>query len=280
VRKSLTNHKPGFTMFADRSISFENRDFKGLLKVGGTEYEFYSVNDTILRGNDDASYDANLYTHRLKQYPHEGIEVPIGSKALFIVAHSDGVLQVNSGYVNATVTDVIDGRSATVSSPYVTEKGDWVLRVTGDKADKIKADVNKGDQVQISTAVTIGGSSAKVVQTHNSSMYRFMQNGAYGTISTSSDEAMPATVAGVNESGTKMFWVVVDGRSSVSTGMTYYELYRTCKKLGAYNMIRFDGGGSSTMWIYNNGEGSVVNTPSDSKGERSCMNYFHLRIKQ
>jgi hypothetical protein len=190
------------------------------------------------------------------------------------------VLQVNKGYIDATVTDVIDGRSATVSSPYVTEKGDWVLRVTGDKADKLKAAVNKGDQVQISTAVTIGGSSAKVVQTHNSSMYRFMQNGAYGTISTSSDEAMPATVAGVNESGTKLFWVVVDGRSSVSTGMTYYELYRTCKKLGAYNMIRFDGGGSSTMWIYNNGEGSVVNTPSDSKGERSCMNYFHLRIKQ
>jgi exopolysaccharide biosynthesis protein len=62
--------------------------------------------------------------------------------------------------------------------------------------------------------------------------------------------------------------------------MTYYELYRTCAKLGAYTMIRFDGGGSTTMWVYQNGEGSVVNHPSDSKGERSCMNYFHLRIKQ
>ena len=49
--------------------------------------------------------------------------------------------------------------------------------------------------------------------------------------------------------------------------------------LGAYNVTRFDGGGSSAMWIYSGGEGGLVNNPSDSKGERSCMNYIYIRTK-
>ena len=44
---------------------------------------------------------------------------------------------------------------------------------------------------------------------------------------------------------------------------------------------RFDGGGSSCMWIYNAsaGKGALVNRPCDSKGERSCMNYILVRKK-
>ena len=56
---------------------------------------------------------------------------------------------------------------------------------------------------------------------------------------------------------------------------------RVAKKLGGYNMTRLDGGGSSCMWLYDAsaGKGGLVNRPSDSKGERSCMNYIILRKK-
>ena len=56
---------------------------------------------------------------------------------------------------------------------------------------------------------------------------------------------------------------------------------RIAQKLGGYNMTRFDGGGSSCMWVYNAsaGKGSLVNRPCDSKGERSCMNYILVRKK-
>ena len=37
---------------------------------------------------------------------------------------------------------------------------------------------------------------------------------------------------------------------------------------------------STAMWLYTDGAGKVVNQPSDAKGERSCMNYLHVRIKQ
>ena len=46
------------------------------------------------------------------------------------------------------------------------------------------------------------------------------------------------------------------------------------------NVTRFFVLVSSTMLIYTDGAGKVVNKPSDSKGERSCMNYMHVRIKQ
>ncbi|MCL5738542.1 MAG: phosphodiester glycosidase family protein [Bacteroidetes bacterium] len=39
-------------------------------------------------------------------------------------------------------------------------------------------------------------------------------------------------------------------------------------KLGAYNAINMDGGGSSTMAI----KGKVVNSPSDATGERAVSN--------
>lgn len=279
VRAALVNHKPGFTVFEDKQISFENRSFKGLLKVADQEFEYYSINDTILR-NGSNQYDANLYTHRLKKNPHAGQEVVVGSNALFIVGKNQSSMLVNKGYANATITAIIDGRNmASIDIPYVENKDEWVMQVTGEKADQLKAILTNGATVQICSTVAIGGDDSKPILTHNSSMYRFLHNGAWGNLGMS-DDKMPATVAGMDETGNKLFWVVADGRSTESVGLTYYELYKTCQKLGAYNMIRFDGGGSSTMWIYNDNNGKVVNTPSDTNGERSCLNYFHLRIKE
>ena len=73
--------------------------------------------------------------------------------------------------------------------------------------------------------------------------------------------------------------VCVDGRTATDTGLTYWQLYMVMKKLGLYNAIRFDGGGSTTMWTWKEGSGVIANHPSDSKGERSCMNYMHVRVK-
>ena len=74
--------------------------------------------------------------------------------------------------------------------------------------------------------------------------------------------------------------VVVDGRQDwYSTGVKGYEVYRIAKKLGGWNCTRFDGGGSSCMWLYDNGAGKLVNSVSDSRGERSCRNYLLIKEK-
>lgn len=277
VRQLLSNHRPGFTFFEDRTISFDNRSFTGYLKVNDTDYEYYSVNDTIVRLNNTDGYDANLYTSRFRKEPHPGIYNPVGSDALFVVGRCSQQMTVNDGWFDATVTAIVDGRNgASVEVPFVSEKTDWVLQVTGEKAAALAAALKVGDAVRINANVSIGSASKQIIM-HNSSMYRFLNGGNWNAVNDAT--LMPATCIGADQAGTTVKLVCVDGRTSVDTGMNYWQLYMTMKKLGLHNAIRFDGGGSTTLWKWENGAGAIANRPCDSKGERSCMNYMHVRIK-
>ena len=64
-----------------------------------------------------------------------------------------------------------------------------------------------------------------------------------------------------------VYFLVIDGRSKESIGMTFTEAGQFCKdRLEATDAILQDGGGSSTLWV----DGKVKNTPSGkiSTGER------------
>lgn len=65
-----------------------------------------------------------------------------------------------------------------------------------------------------------------------------------------------------------VYFVVCDGRSTISRGMTGTELANFCKNtLGARFGVNLDGGGSSTMVV----NGAVKNVPSDGR-ERAVAN--------
>lgn len=70
----------------------------------------------------------------------------------------------------------------------------------------------------------------------------------------------PRTAVGIKKDNS-MFFVVVDGRSENSCGMTLQELADFMLKLGAKEALNLDGGGSSEMVI----NGKIVNNPSDGK---------------
>jgi len=89
----------------------------------------------------------------------------------------------------------------------------------------------------------------------------------------------PRTCIGVNEDGTKVYMLVVDGRNfHYSNGMNYDDLAKFMKALGAYQAINLDGGGSSTFFIrttpsFDAGRFTVRNWPTDNGGkERSVAN--------
>lgn len=79
--------------------------------------------------------------------------------------------------------------------------------------------------------------------------------------------AHPRTAIGVSKDGSKVFAVVLDGRSADSRGMTLPELGKLFKDLGAYNAVNLDGGGSSAMIAREAGSDgpTVWNTPSDGE---------------
>lgn len=80
----------------------------------------------------------------------------------------------------------------------------------------------------------------------------------------------PRTAVAVLEDGSIAF-VVVDGRSDASAGMTLTELAAYAQSLGAVSAYNLDGGGSSTMVV----DGEVVNAPSNG-GERATSDILYV----
>lgn len=72
----------------------------------------------------------------------------------------------------------------------------------------------------------------------------------------------PRTAVGLDKTGKILTFVVVDGRSKESSGMTQTELAEFMVEQGCYTALNFDGGGSSVMAIDEDGEKTIANTPS------------------
>ncbi|WP_369370419.1 phosphodiester glycosidase family protein [Promicromonospora sp. Populi] len=89
----------------------------------------------------------------------------------------------------------------------------------------------------------------------------------------------PRTAVGFDESGTRAYFVVVDGRQSHSTGMNLYDLGELMAQLGADDAINLDGGGSSEMVARMPGDTgtTILNSPSDGY-ERSDANGLGLFV--
>ena len=82
----------------------------------------------------------------------------------------------------------------------------------------------------------------------------------------------PRTAVGIRRDGARVL-VVVDGRNSMSAGVSISELQQIMRWLGCVDALNLDGGGSSTMVV----NGAIVNHPCDNgkfdaAGERSVSN--------
>lgn len=291
VVSRLVNHSWGFTVFTDGTASCGKKKFSGKIKVGSDEFAWCSANDTIMRHTSKA-YQINLYDSHYKQYPHpqkKSLVNALAPDALYVIAEYDGEpMKVNKGYASAKVVSIADGRSAKLEElPYITEDNQIGIALSGAKADEFASRVSVGTALELRCDISIEGETTRPIHTQNSTMYHIMKDGQDNMASVGSTSSLhtthdPLTFPVVSKDGRKVWLVEVDGRQGwYSTGITGYELYRIAKKLGGYNATRFDGGGSSTMWVYDSatGKGGVVNSVSDSKGERSCMNYILLRRK-
>lgn len=82
-------------------------------------------------------------------------------------------------------------------------------------------------------------------------------------------ELHPRTAIGFSADKSKIFMVVVDGRSNFSKGVSTKQLADIIKISGAADAINLDGGGSSVMVVRN----EIKNTPSDGV-ERAVGNAF------
>ena len=84
----------------------------------------------------------------------------------------------------------------------------------------------------------------------------------------------PRTAIGITEDNHYIF-VVSDGRTSESKGLSLYELATFMKSIGCKTAYNLDGGGSSTMYF----NGNVINNPTTNGNrisERSVSDIVYV----
>lgn len=88
----------------------------------------------------------------------------------------------------------------------------------------------------------------------------------------------PRTVAGLDKNGTRLFLMVVDGRKpGIAVGMSYDELETEMLRLGCYQALNLDGGGSSVMAVHEGSGFHILNEPSDGH-ERPVANVLGISV--
>lgn len=90
----------------------------------------------------------------------------------------------------------------------------------------------------------------------------------------------PRTVVGLNRDATKLVLLVVDGRKpGAAVGMSYGELTAEMLRLGCYDALNLDGGGSSVLAVRDpaKDEFKILNQPTDGR-ERAVANVFGVSV--
>ena len=123
----------------------------------------------------------------------------------------------------------------------------------------------KGDYGDWTTLTRPNVMATNVMLVRNGTIFN-NGSGTYYTV-----DRHPRTVVGINTTTNHLFFVNIDGRSTIAAGMTLYECATTLLALGAHYAINMDGGGSSTFWVKDELHNGVLNNPSDGY-ERAVAN--------
>lgn len=149
----------------------------------------------------------------------------------------------------------------------------WVGTTDGPEESIFEFDAFKNVTITAPAGVKPGLAPASVEAVSGREL---ITNGGVTSPSTNPDR-FPRTAAGIDENGSTLFLVVVDGRSEISIGMTLLELGALMADVGAWQAINLDGGGSSAIRV--EAAGGIVNTPSDGN-ERVVANHLGVAVLQ
>jgi len=105
-----------------------------------------------------------------------------------------------------------------------------------------------------------------------------------GKVRGSHKKREPRTIVGLSKNKRYLYLVAIDGRDEThSIGANFYEAGQWMKKIGAYEAVTMDGGGSTTFVTENAfGRARILNKPITGSilPERVVANHIGIRIKK
>ncbi len=178
---------------------------------------------------------------------------------------------LTSWYANDTVVCVVTNKVSGVGGMAINDSI-RVLSGNGSAGTWLSSNVNIGDTLKLLMNLTPGikrikemiGGFPKII--YNGADYvdqGYLEEGG----PSHTYERHPRTAIGFSRDSSKVYLVAVDGRSAASVGMTLHELADFMQRIGIYQAINLDGGGSTTFFVRD----SVLNVTSDGV-ERSVAN--------
>ena len=258
-------------------------------KVNQTSYQTASLEKGEITSATNLYEDDNIKIE-LKEYRENNTtiyvaDVQINKPALLKTAFA------NSSY----------GKNITEKTSAIAKEVNAILAINGDYYGVQESGyVLKNGIVYRSTAsknqedlVIYRDGTFEIINESNISINELVENGAYnilsfgpalvenGNISVGAkeevDRAMasnPRTAIGIIDNLHYVF-VVSDGRTNTSEGLTLYELAEFMNKIGANTAYNLDGGGSSTMYF----NGKLINNPTtngNKVSERSVSDIVYI----
>lgn len=151
-------------------------------------------------------------------------------------------------------------------------KGGYVLHGHGTAATFISS-LHEGDVITVSPSWTFGDLSVEPYQVISGNP-KILENGV--TLQSEGDRGdasarHPRSAVGYSHDGKKVYFLVVDGRSPISSGVRTTWLADIMRYAGATDGMNVDGGGSAVLYTSTLG---VRNKPSDGR-ERADGNAFY-----
>jgi exopolysaccharide biosynthesis protein len=229
-------------------------DESGHLQIGGAFEETYTLNNLSSQAvlTVDLINKPYLEADRIIAYNKAGEGLPPQKSGAIYMGVADG--KVIGFETDASSLD-IDALDFTIAAVGTNASA---LTASFKENQRVKLDIELDPSIESITDAFGGGSL-------------LLENGAVPTsFSMPIAGRHPRTALGVDKSGSRFWLLAVDGRSSSAAGMTESELASYMQKLGAWNAINLDGGGSTEMLARRLGESalSIANTPSGSVERR------------
>lgn len=179
---------------------------------------------------------------------------------------------INRWMINDTIKAIVKNKILNVGNMTINA-GNAVLSGHGTAKDFLNNFVNIGDTIKLVINLQPGlnnlwqmvsGFPIILKNGINYALKGYAEEGGSASFAT---DRHPRTAAGISADSNYLFLVVVDGRQTISRGMSLPEFADFLIRIGAHNAVNLDGGGSSTILVRD----KIVNFPSDGT-ERKVSN--------
>lgn len=235
---------PLLVLTPDRVPYIDHVHFNSFVTHKGNTTRLHTLNMLTLEFTTDPTANPNLLSLFTNAFGKNMNMYSTGGKIAVIKAKDGSNLSYKS---NCTLECVIESVSDNPGQAAIPQNA-AILHGVGTSADFLAA-MAPGDEIsiQLRTSTNEFPDHIDVDEAIGGSGHIILKNGEITNIG--NPECHPRTFMGINKEKTKIYSVVIDGRSSISAGITLDDQGLVLKALGAWDGINLDGGGSSCMYI-------------------------------